>query len=140
MTPHDYMVPPKDPRALLEDTWNQYHRLRATGPRIIVRTWEIPEKIGHIVIPATSRRFYQGLPHTKLVKATVLSVPTAYRHTYTEGQYVAFSQTFFARLATMVDGTFVGVVHAKYLLGEAVLDRGAEAEIDWIRNGHACAA
>ena len=140
MIPHNFMLPPRDTEALIRDTWSQYHELRAAGPYLMVRTWEIPDRIGRIYLPDESRRFYKGLPHLRLVRATVVSVPRAFRQTYGEGEFVAFPQTFFTRLATMTDGTFLGLVRAQFVHGKVMLDRDAELEIQAVREGRACAA
>lgn len=122
--PHDLMVPPENPMAFVEAVWHELGvgSYRAVNDRVIVRTWPIPEKIGSIWLPDTARSFYKGLPHSKLVRATVLAVPRGIA--LTVGAAVAFPQTFFIKLHRLVDDTFVGAVHAKYLHGQVCPEPG----------------
>lgn len=106
------------------------------GPRVWVRTWRIPEKIGRIYVPEILRNVYKGLPHSKLVRATVLRAG----HGYEIGDFVCFPQTFFTRMNFMVDGTLVGFVHPKYMHGRLVLEERDFEHLREVEEGRACAA
>lgn len=130
MTPHDLMIPPENPEAFVESTWHELgvQRYRAMNHRVIVRTWRIPEKIGSIRLPDRARSFYKGLPHSKLVRATVLAAPVG--SGLKVGEAVCFPQTFFIRFQRLTDETLVGAVHTKYLHGRFLVEPPSEALSD----------
>lgn len=130
MTPHDLMIPPENPEAFVEAMWHELGvtRYHAMNHRVIVRTWRIPEKIGSIWLPDRSRSFYKGLPHSKLVRATVAAAPAG--SGLVVGEAVCFPQTFFIRFQHLLDGTLLGAVHAKYLHGRMRLDESEEGLSD----------
>lgn len=121
MVPHDLMVPPRDADAYVAEAWHELgcERYRAMAPRVLLRTWRIAEKIGRIWLPDSVRTFYKGLPHGKLVRATVLAGPRG--SGLQPGDAVCFPQTFFIRLHKLMDDTLVGAVLTKYLHGRIVL-------------------
>lgn len=134
------MIPPLDPEALVRATWEELGlRVTSSGPtpRVWVRTWEIPEKIGSIYLPDSLRTVYKGLPHSKLVRATVLLGNRG--GIYRPGEFVCFPQTFFARYKYMVDGTLVGFVHPKYIHGKIELQEIDLRAIREAREGVPCA-
>jgi len=138
ITPHDMMLPPVDSQALVEATWDELGlKVHTMGPRLWVRTWRIPEKIGRIYIPDANRSIYKGLPHSKLVRATVLAVPRG--SDLKVGDFVCFPQTFFARHAFMVDGTLTGFLNPKYLHGKITLEPSDFEALREVEEGRACA-
>lgn len=138
-SPHDMMLPPSDPHALVEATWDELgSRIRPLPPRVYVRTWEIPEKIGHIIIPPRFRSFYRGLPHSKFVRATVIAAPPGCP--LQPGDFCGFPQTFFARYKNMVDGTLLGYLDWRFVHGRLVLTPEDAAWIQSVREGIPCAA
>jgi hypothetical protein len=118
------MVPPKSVPELLEDTWHQIgHKVIPHGPRVYVRTWRIPERIGHIYIPPKLLSIYKGLPHSKLVRATVVAVPpTGRTYGLQVGDFIVFPQTFFARYRYMTDDTLLGYLHPMFVHGKVTLE------------------
>lgn len=133
------MLPPTDPAALIQATWDELgHTVRSSGPRVFVRTWVIPLKIGRIYIPDQLRSVYKGLPHSKLMRATVLAVPAG--SPLRPGDFVCFPQTFFIRTKFMIDGTLMGCVHPKYLHGRIQLEGSDLDAIREVEEGRACAA
>lgn len=131
------MVPPADALASVQATWDELGRtIQPHGPRVWLRTWLIPQKIGRIFVPEILRNVYRGLPHSKLVRATVLRDGNGYK----AGDFVCFPQTFFSRMNYMLDGTLVGFVHPKYIHGRIQLDEGDYQQLREVEEGRACAA
>lgn len=131
------MIPPAGtPAEQLAETWDEIQG-RITVPKglVLVRTWPFAERIGRIWLPPEQRKFYKGLPHSKIVKATVHAVgPEA---PIVVGSSVAFPQTFFMRYRKMIDGTFLGWVRWQFIHGNITLEASDLATDD---PGHAAPA
>ena len=106
----------RHPEEIIADVENELQkRLEAFGPTLIVRT-DIPtaRTAGGLFLTARESHLYTGMPHAKVVKATVLAAGE--RATLKPGDRVCFQRLHFAWLYPLQDRSYVGKIDENHLL------------------------
>jgi hypothetical protein len=70
---------------------------------------------GGIILTARESSFYNGPPHQKVIKATVIT--TNERSEFKPGDRVCFQRLYFKRIVELRDKTFVGSINETQLIG-----------------------
>lgn len=101
---------------LVERTWAEVgYRIRPLRFLVFVRTEPPEKKVGSLFLIDKDASFYGGLPHQRLVRATVLSAGPAAN--VKVGERVCFTRLHFARYKTLEDGTHVGWISSNEIAG-----------------------
>lgn len=93
-------------------------RIRPMKKWIFLRTDAVADRTpGGIILPLKKTRFYDGLPHLRLVTGVIIALgPNVYDCHI--GMRVAFKRAPFAWQWKLKDGTYVGYIHERELAGE----------------------
>lgn len=111
-----------DALRIVQETYKELNikRVRPLRNVVFLRTDAISDTTpGGIILPPSKTRFYDGLPHQRLVTAVVLAVgPNV--ETLEPGMRVAFRRAQFMWHWKMQDGTYVGSIPQVDIVGEVM--------------------
>jgi len=103
---------------IVEQTWAELgYRVRPLRYWAFVRTEQPHRRTeGGIWLSPKEQTFYGGMPHRRIIKATVCAVgPTVVE--VAVGDRVCFQRLHFSKRERMADGTYFGWVDSNQLLG-----------------------
>lgn len=106
---------------VVQQTWADLgiSGVKALGRSVFVRTDKPEDRVGMIWLPPSAVDPYKGMPHQKLINATVLSAGPK-TNGLVPGNRVTFQRLYFTRWKDMGDGTLVGWLDVHQLAGVPV--------------------